>query len=140
MQVVDASCLYEAVVDGERARAVELRFLADPDLVAPHLVDVEVTSAIRRNHAAGLLDGTAARLALDSLATWPGERFGHQLLTPRVWQLRDSVRVADAYYVALAEALQCPLLTLDARLPRAPGVGCDIVIPDGSGSDPTQAE
>ena len=140
MQVVDASCLYEAVVDGERTRAVEVCFLADPDLVAPHLVDVEVKSAIRRNHAAGLLDGTAARLALDSLATWPGERFGHQLLIPRVWQLRDSVRVADAYYMALAEAIESPLLTLDSRLSRAPGVRCAIVIPDLSGSNDVKAE
>lgn len=129
MLVVDASCLYEAVVDGGFGAAVADHFLADPDLVAPHLIDVEVTSAIRRNSAAGILDDTAARLALDSLAAWPGERFGHSALTPRVWELRGAVRVADAYYVALAEAMACQLLTLDSRLSRAAGVRCPIVIP-----------
>jgi hypothetical protein len=64
---------------------------------------------------------------------WPGERFGHRWLLDRVWELRDSVRGWDAFYVALAEAFDATLLTLDARLARAHGTTCRIEVVGNSG-------
>jgi predicted nucleic acid-binding protein len=124
--VVDASCLYEVVADGLMAEGVRLRLAADPDHAAPHIVDIEVLSVIRRDHLAGRLDGTAATQAVEDLRDWPGERFGHQPLLDRVWALRATVRGWDAAYVALAEALGATLLTLDERLAAAPGPRCRI--------------
>jgi predicted nucleic acid-binding protein len=70
----------------------------------------------------------AANQAVDDLRDWPGERFGHRGLLARAWELRDSVRGWDAFYVALAEALGGRLLTADARLARAPGLACGVEV------------
>jgi predicted nucleic acid-binding protein len=126
MLIVDASCLFEVLTGGPFADAVAERFRADDDQGAPHVVDVEVVSMIRREHGLGRLDRTAASQAVADLSTWPGERFGHQPFLGRIWQLRGAVRAWDAAYVALAEAMNAPLLTLDARLSRAPGPRCKI--------------
>lgn len=126
MLVVDASCLYEVVADGAAAEAVRRRLAADPDHAAPHIADIEVVSVIRRDHLRGRLDETAAAQAVEDLRDWPGERFGHQPLLDRLWELRATVRGWDAAYVALAEALGATLVTLDARLASASGPRCDI--------------
>lgn len=126
MLVVDASCLYEVVSDAERGGDVRARLLRDPDHAAPSVVDVEVLSVIRRDHLLGRLDSTAAAQAVEDLRDWPGERFGHQPLVGRVWELRGSLRTWDAFYVALAEVLQATLITSDSRLARAPGPRCPI--------------
>lgn len=125
MLVVDASCLYEVVAGSERAETIRGRLAGGDDQVAPHLIDVEVFSVIRRHHLLGRLDTTAATQAVDDLRDWPGERVGHRLLLRRAWELRSTVRGWDAIYVALAEALGAPLMTLDARLAAAPGPRCD---------------
>ena len=93
---------------------------------APHIVDVEVFGVLRREHRRGRLDRTEANQAVEDLQAWPGERFGHRLLLPRAWQLRDTVRGWDAMYAALAEALDAVLVTTDLRLARAPGPTCRI--------------
>ena len=46
----------------------------------------------------------------------------------RIWELRDNVTAYDAAYVALAEAIECPLVTADTRLSRAPGLRCAVTI------------
>jgi predicted nucleic acid-binding protein len=126
MLVVDASCLYEVVADTLHAEAVRRRLAADPDHAAPHVIDAEVLGVIRRHHLAGALDPTAAAQAVDDLADWPGERYGHRALLARAWELRAAVRSWDALYVALAEALNATLVTIDARLAAAPGPHCPI--------------
>src|SRR5829696_6699033 len=105
MLVVDASCLYEALVGGSRADTIRDRLEIEPDQAAPHVIDVEVFSVVRREHRAGRLDRTAASQAIEDLEAWPADRFSHRLLLDRAWQLRDTVRGYDAMYVALAEAL-----------------------------------
>jgi predicted nucleic acid-binding protein len=130
MLVVDASCLYSVVADAEGTEAVRARLAADDDHAAPHVVDVEVLNIIRRDHMLGRLDATAANQAVDDLHDWPGERFGHRSLLWRAWELRHNVRGWDAVYVALAEALDATLVTLDGRLTRANGVRCRVEVPE----------
>ncbi|HET8743944.1 MAG TPA: type II toxin-antitoxin system VapC family toxin [Gaiella sp.] len=128
MLIVDASCLYEVLADAERSERVRDRLAADPDQGAPHVIDVEVLSIVRRDRMLGRLDATAALQAVEDLRDWPGERFGHRRLLERAWELQDNVRAWDAVYVALAEALGATLVTLDARLARASGLGCPIEV------------
>jgi predicted nucleic acid-binding protein len=128
MLVIDASCLCEVVIAGPEAEAVRERLAADTEHAAPHLVDVEVLSVIRREHLRGHLDRTEAAQAVEDLEDWPGERFGHRLLLARAWELRATVRTWDAMYVALAEALDAVLVTIDARLAGATGPTCPIEV------------
>ncbi len=126
MLVVDASCLYEALVDGRQSEVVRAALAADSDHAAPHIVDVEVLSVLRRDVLLGRLDGTAAAQAVEDLRDWPGERYGHRLLLERAHELRHNIRTWDAMYVVLAEVLDAALLTLDGRLATARGPRCAI--------------
>jgi predicted nucleic acid-binding protein len=126
MLVVDASCVAEVVLAGPDAEPVRERLAADADQAAPHLVDAEVLGVVRRAYLRSELDGTAAHQAVDDLGSWPAARVDHRPLLERAWELRDSVSSADALYVALAEALDVPLLTLDKRLARADGPRCRV--------------
>src|SRR6266851_7629278 len=120
MIVVDASAVVEALLRSSAAEAVE-RWLFDPrqTLHAPHLLDVEIAQVIRRYAANGEIDGERGRTALADLADFPLHRYPHDLLLPRVWDLRNNLTAYDAVYVALAEALDAPLLTRDRRLAAA---------------------
>ncbi|EHB54941.1 PilT protein domain protein [Mycolicibacterium rhodesiae JS60] len=128
MLVVDASCLFEVVADTPRAQEIAARLALDTDHAAPHVIDVEVLGTIRALHLRGHLDPTAARQAVGDLRDWPGQRFAHRWLMDRAWELRESLRGWDAFYVALAEAFDATLLTLDARLARAHGPTCRIEV------------
>ncbi|MGQ0678905.1 MAG: type II toxin-antitoxin system VapC family toxin [Actinomycetota bacterium] len=126
MLVVDASCLYQVVADTEGSDQVRRHLAMDSDQAAPHLIDIEVASVVRRDYLLGLLDATTAAQAIDGLRNWPADRYGHQALLGRIWELRYCVRGWDAAYVALAEALDATLLTADARLSKAAGPRCPI--------------
>lgn len=128
MLVVDASCLYEVVADTARAHVVRARLASDAVHAAPSVVDVEVVGVIRRDHLLGRLDATSAAQAVADLRDWPGERYSHQPLLDRVWELRATIRAWDGFYVALAEVLQATLVTSDARLAAAPGPRCAIEV------------
>lgn len=112
------------------APAARARLASDTDHAAPHLVDAEVLSVIQTQHRRGRLDATGASQAVDDLRTWPGERWPHGPLLARAWELRSDVRGHDALYVALAEALDAALVTLDRRLASVRGLGCEVVVPD----------
>lgn len=128
MIVVDASILATALADdgqdGQRARAR----LAGERLSAPHLADVEVLSAWRRLAAAGHLSEHRAALARADLRALPMERVPHAPLLDRCWELRANMTVYDAAYVALAELMDAPLLTADAKLSTTPGPACVIEV------------
>ena len=128
MLVVDASSLYEVLVGTGPSEAIRERLVADSDHGAPHLIDVEVLSVIRRDLHLGRLDPTAASQAIEDLGDWPGERFGHRGLLDRAWELRANVRPWDAMYVGLAEVLGAPLITTDGRLVRVHGLGCRVEV------------
>jgi predicted nucleic acid-binding protein len=123
MIVVDASAMIEALLRTPAAAAVEARlFEPGETLHAPHLLDVEVAQVIRRYVAIGGIDANRGREALDDLSDLRLRRYPHDLLLPRIWELRHNLTAYDAAYVALAEALDAPLLTRDRRLAAAAGV------------------
>lgn len=128
MLVVDASVLVTALadddVDGDHAR-VRLR---GPALVAPELIDLEVTSVLRRLVLGGHLPARRAEQALSDLIELPLRRVAHRALLSRCWRLRENLTIYDASYVALAEMLGVGLLTADARLSRAPGCRCEVEV------------
>ncbi|MFN8188479.1 MAG: type II toxin-antitoxin system VapC family toxin [Gaiellales bacterium] len=128
MLVVDASCLYEVVADTVLSEQVRARLSADTDQAAPHVIDAEVLGIVRRDHRLGRLDSTSALQAVDDLRAWPGERFGHRSLLERAWELRENVRTWDALYVALAEALDATLITLDRRLANISDLACGVEV------------
>lgn len=97
-------------------------------LHAPHLIDYEVTSGLRRLAGAGLVKGDQAWGALDAWQSIGLIRHASTGLLRRVWELRDNVSAYDAAYVALAELLGTTLLTADARLSRAPGLRCPVTL------------
>ncbi len=122
MTVVDASALLEVLLRAPKAKTLEDRlFSAGQTLHAPHLIDVEVAQVIRRYAAIGDIDDELGRLALVNLAAFPLRRYPHDLLLPRIWDLRNHLTAYDAAYVALAEALDALLLTQDRRLATAAG-------------------
>jgi predicted nucleic acid-binding protein len=124
--VVDASVVVTALADdgadGEGAR----RRLRGERLMAPHLIDVEVVSAWRRLSAGGAIDDRRADLARADLRALRISRVAHGPLIERCWQLRGNLTTYDAAYVALAEMVGVRLVTADAKLAAAPGIGCQV--------------
>jgi len=120
--VLDASVVLEVLLRMPAGVTVEERlFEPEETLHAPHLLDVEVAQVLRRYALAGDVDAERCRAALDDLAGLPLSRYPHDFLMSRVWDLRANLSAYDAVYVALAEALDAPLLTRDQRLANAPG-------------------
>ena len=117
--VVDASVLVAALVDSGREGEWAESALSEGELAAPELVQVEACNILR-------LEANGAQGDLLSLAM---ELFPFLPFAGRVWALRDNLTCYDAWYVAVAEALDCPLLTLDRRLCRASGPRCEFVVP-----------
>jgi predicted nucleic acid-binding protein len=120
--VLDASAVLELLLGTPAGARVARRIAAPAEtLHAPHLVDLEVAQVLRRFERAGDIDEARGRDALEVLRSLDVARYPHDLLLPRIWQLRDAVTAYDAAYLALAEALAAPLLTTDARLARSRG-------------------
>ena len=126
MQVLDASAVVDLLLRNRRGRQVAQHL--EDDLVAPELLDVEVTSAMARLTRGGLISESEARQALGALVRLPARRISTTPLVPRVWELRQALRVADAFYVACATALAAPLLTTDARLGSASIPGLTVIV------------
>ena len=122
MIVLDASAVVELLLDTPTGRRVAI-LLDDPavGVHVPHLLDVEVTSALRRYVRDGALDREDAAAALEDLVALDFQRHSHEALVERAWALRDNLSAYDAVYVALAEALPARLFTCDRRLAKAPG-------------------
>jgi len=124
--VIDASAVVELLLGGSRARAVrQVIGVASP--AAPDLLNAEVISAFRRLEAAGVIGARRAGEAILRLADAPIERLTTKQLTLDVWRLRHNLTSYDATYLALAAVLDCPLLTADGRMARAPNIGVPVV-------------
>ena len=129
MIVVDASALVDSLLRTPTAATVNRwLFLPAQTLHAPHLIDLEVTSVVRRFVAMGTVSQERGHAALGDLAAFPLRRYPHDVLLPRIWKLRHTLTAYDAAYVALAEGLDAPLITRDQRLVRAAPTSVDITL------------
>ncbi len=127
MIVADASAIIEIFLRSEAGLLAEDRLLRRGETIhAPSLVDVEVAQVLRRYVLRGDLTAGWARTAIGLLGGFPMERYSHEPLLPRIWELRDNLTAYDAAYVALAEALRAPLITCDRRLANASGIRASI--------------
>ena len=128
MIVVDSAAVVDALTGDERTDALRA-FLATEDLHAPSLLDYEVVSALRGLTLGGHLTAARAEDALNDFEDLPLHRWPYSApLRLRAFTLRDRLTAYDAAYVALAEALDCALVTRDARLARAGGDGVDVLL------------
>lgn len=124
MIVLDASAALSGLLNAGPAREL----LAGEQLHAPHLVDSEVASGLRRHVASLRIAADDGWAALDAWRRLGLTRYAMRGLLERVWELRENLSAYDAGYVALAESLGCSLVTADARISRAPGVRCAITV------------
>lgn len=123
--VIDASAVLAALTaSGDRGVAASAA-VATSELVAPHLLDIEVADALRRHDRS---DTSGAATALEEFSSLLIRRFDHQPLLPRIWELRHNLSAYDAAYVALAEVSGVPLITLDRRIADAPGHRAEVIV------------
>ena len=127
--VVDASAVVAALIDGGPDGSWARAGLRQEDLAAPAHLYVEVSNVLRRAVLAGRLGADVGALAHRDLVDLPLASFPFEPLAARVWELHTAVTAYDAAYVALAEALDAPLWTLDRRLAAAPGPRCVFRLP-----------
>ncbi len=122
MRVVDAGVFVELL-----AGALSAERLGDEELAVPHLVDSEVTNALRRLVLRGDLTDDQGSAAMEGFGRLMLTRYPADWLRPRMWALRHNISAYDATYVALAEMTGATaLLTTDARLASAPGLRCAV--------------
>jgi predicted nucleic acid-binding protein len=125
--VLDASAVVRFLLSLPGASSVEERMgMSGESRHAPHLMPLEVAQTVRRYEATGQLDTARAAQAIGDLADFSVVYYPHEPLLPNVWALRRNLTAYDATYVALAVALDAPLVTFDARLANAPGHGARI--------------
>ncbi|MFG6445869.1 type II toxin-antitoxin system VapC family toxin [Microbacterium sp. P07] len=126
MIVVDASVIVGALVGVEQASI--LARIGAEELVAPDILDVETLSALRGLWLRRTLTDAQLHTAVDDLIQLEVDRRPTTVLVPAILLHRFNLTAYDASYVALAEALDCPLITLDARMGNAPGIRCAVEI------------
>ena len=127
--VVDASVLVAALVSSEPDGSWAESMIALDSLVGPELAVAEASNILRRLEMSGSITPREATGAHGDLLRLDLELFPFTPFAGRVWELRSNLTSYDAWYVALAEALQCPLATIDRRLARAPGPTCSFLLP-----------
>ncbi len=119
MIVLDASVVVELLTNGRLAHSLRLDLAESGDsLIAPHLLDVEVPSALRNLLAGQRIDPHRTNQLLTGLAALPAERYAHTPLLARMWELRHNFTCYDAAYIALAEATGSVLYTCDEKLSK----------------------
>ena len=129
--VCDASLLVGALLAGETSGRWASDVLASDALVAPQILPAEVASALRRHEAAGHIPAHVAAAAYEQMLALTIDLYPYEPFAERIWELRRNLTVYDAWYVALAEAYDLDLATLDRRLVAAPGMRCRFVLPPG---------
>ncbi len=115
--MVDASAIAELINPaGARHRSVRARIDAEPEWVAPHLIDIEVLSALRRQLLGKHITAAQFKALVEVYEQLTIRRVGHLRLLDRIRQLCHNHTSYDAAYIALAEALDCPLITCDGGM------------------------
>lgn len=125
--VLDASAAVNALIPSERRDQTRQK-LVEADLCAPTLVDTEVLSAVARLERSRAISSAEADRAVAAWQRLAVTRLSVEQLLSEIWSLRDTIRISDSHYVALAQALQAPLLTADHRLARSPVPGLSVLI------------
>lgn len=129
MIVIDASAAIEVLLDARSAASItEFLDTDQPQLGAPHLIDLEIIQVLRRHLRNRALSHERAREAVADWQAFPVLRYPHDDLLSRVFEMRDNATSYDAVYIALAEALNAPLLTHDAKLKTVPGHNVKIMV------------
>jgi predicted nucleic acid-binding protein len=124
--VIDAAALVELLLRSVTGERVE-RAVGDAELVAPDVVNPEVVQSLRGLERGGKLTSARASVALARLAESDISRVPTRMLLRDMWSMRANLSAYDACYVALARALECPLLTVDEPLTRAPRLGITLI-------------
>jgi predicted nucleic acid-binding protein len=127
--VVDASVLVAALVDSGREGQWAESMIAEGSLTGPELVLAESSNVLRRLERATRISRLEANSAHRDLLGLDVELFPYAPFAERVWELRSNLSSYDAWYVAMAEAFECPLATLDRRIARATGPSCEGMLP-----------
>ncbi len=127
--VLDASALLAALVDSGSAGTWAESLIESNELAAPEILLAETTNILRRLELGGEIDPLHADWAQESLLQLNIQLFPYLPFADRIWALRQNVTSYDAWYVAVAEALGCPLATLDKKLASASGPECPIIMP-----------
>lgn len=127
--VVDASVLIAALIDSGKDGLWSEQVIAGGFLAAPHLAIIESLNILRRLEMADQLAELEVASACRDLHELEIELLPVRPFEDRIWELRRNLTCYDAWYVAIAEALDLPLATLDQRMARAPGLRCDLLAP-----------
>ena len=127
--VIDASVLVAALTDTGPDGLWAESVIAQGSLIGPELALAEASNILRRLELSGSISRSEATLAHNDLLRLDLELFPFTPFAQRIWALRDNLTSYDAWYVALAEAVDCPLATLDHRLTRATGPTCSFIAP-----------
>ncbi len=127
--VIDASVAISALVDTERHSEWAESLVASNELAGPELFMAEASNILRRFEAAGQISAERSEAAHDSLRRITIRLFPFSPFSQRIWALRHNLTCYDAWYVAVAEALGCPLATMDLRLARSGSFLCDVILP-----------
>lgn len=122
------SALVDSGSTGQWAEAV----LTEATLFAPALIQVEVANVLRRASHINEISNEVASLAYRDLLDLQIERFPYEPFAERIWALGANLTAYDAWYVAVAESIEAPLMTLDRRLAQAPGPSCTFYLPGDS--------
>lgn len=127
MIVADSSVIIESLLGSAKARSL----LSDEQVQVVSHTDIEVASSLRRRVQLGWLTADDGWRLLDTYRWLAVTRHSSFAMFDRIWELRENVSAYDAAYVALAEIIECPLVTADARLSRAPGLRCAVTVLPG---------
>jgi predicted nucleic acid-binding protein len=125
---VDSSAIVNLLIDPGHLGAAVAHRLAGRTLLAPHVLPFEVANVLRRRRNGGQLSSMDAGRAFDAFRTLPIGLWPFETLASSVWRNGHTMSSYDAAYVALAELIDCPLVTCDARLARAPGITCPVEV------------
>ena len=127
--VLDSSALIGSLVELGVGDAWASTVLEDERIIAPELLLVETVNGLRRLERRGRIPSQVARGAFDRACTLQVELYPFAPFAQRVWELRFSLTAYDAWYVAVAEAMDCPLATLDKTMTKVSGVTCEFLLP-----------
>lgn len=114
--VVDNSLILYVLLNGPGNELLSRRLSEPRTLHAPHVIDYEFGNALRGLSLGGKVDSDVAQQVRTDFAELRIQRYPGAATADRAWELRNNFTAYDAAYIALAEHLDCPLLTGDAKL------------------------